>query len=195
MRRAALLAAALAATMPVAATAKAPAKPTLEQRVQRLEDEDAIRHIFIAYAAALDGKNADAYVALFAKNGQWINGSIVRKGPAEIHALIDGMFHNTPAGYVNKDSFELTFHPDIKVDGDRATSRSEHVLFRRHMDGSGLPQAVLFGRYEDEFIRENGVWKILKRVDIPTIPTPEEWGRIMRARQQQPAQPPAGGAQ
>jgi len=185
-----LLGGLLVAMLPAPALAK-PAKPSLEQRVQRLEDEAEIRHIFTAYAAALDGKNADAYVALFARNGQWINGSIVRKGPDEIRALIAGMFKNIPANYVNNDSFELTFHPDIVVTGDRATSKSEHVLFRRHMDGSGLPQALLFGRYEDEFIRENGVWKILKRVDIPTIPTPEEWGKIMRARQQQAA-PQAG---
>ncbi len=188
-----LLAGALAVALPGVASAKT-AKPSVEQRLQRLEDESDIRKIFIAYAAALDAKSADAYVALFAKDGQWINGSIVRKGPDEIRALVAGMFKNVPAGYVNSESFELTFHPDIKVDGDRATSKSEHVLFRRHADGSGAPQAVLFGRYEDEFVRENGEWKIIRRVDYPIMPTLEEWGKIMRARQQQQAQQPAAGA-
>jgi ketosteroid isomerase-like protein len=179
----------IGAALLLAALASAPAlaqqpRLSVEQRLQRLEDESAIRAIFIAYAAALDQRNPDAYVALFAKDGQWINGSLVRKGPEEIRALVAGMFRNTPPGFVNAESFELTFHPDIKVDGDRATARSEHVLFRRHADGSGLPQAVLFGRYQDEFIRENGAWKIHKRIDYPTMPTPEEWGKIMRARQQ-----------
>lgn len=128
-------------------------------------------------------------MALFAKDGQWINGSIVRKGPEEIRSLVAGMFRNVPAGYVNAESFELTFHPDIRVNGDRATAKSEHILFRRHADGSGSPQAVLFGRYEDEFVREKGVWKILKRVDTPIMPTPEEWGKIMRARQHRQTQP------
>ena len=169
MSRAALLLAALAAAaLPAPALAQKP-RLSVEQRLQRLEDESAIRNIFIAYAAALDQRNPDAYVALFAKEGQWINGSIVRKGPEEIRVLVAGMFRNTPPGFVNAESFELTFHPDIKVEGDHATARSEHVLFRRHADGSGMPQAVLFGRYEDAFIREDGAWKILKRIDYPTM--------------------------
>jgi hypothetical protein len=34
---------------------------------------------------------------------------------------------------------------------------------------------MLGGRYEDEFIREDGEWKILRRVDYPVMPTQEEW--------------------
>jgi hypothetical protein len=41
---------------------------------------------------------------------------------------------------------------------------------------------MLAGRYEDDLIRENGQWKILKRIDFPVMPTMDEWGAIMRAR-------------
>ena len=40
---------------------------------------------------------------------------------------------------------------------------------------NGEPTPMLGGRYEDEFIREDGEWKILRRVDYPVMPTQEEW--------------------
>ena len=51
---------------------------------------------------------------------------------------------------------------------------------KRGPDGSPTP--TLAGRYEDELIREDGQWKILRRVDFPVMPTAEEWGKIMQAR-------------
>lgn len=38
------------------------------------------------------------------------------------------------------------------------------------------------GCYEDEFIREDGQWKILRRVDYPVMPTAEEWLKYIRER-------------
>ncbi|MBN8830673.1 MAG: nuclear transport factor 2 family protein, partial [Sphingomonadales bacterium] len=154
---------------------------SLEQRLLVLEDKEAIRQIVIDYAAALDAQDADAYVALFAQDAEWVNGGMVRKGKEEIRALVAGLFPTRPDDFVNLETFEISFHPRIELDGDRATMRSGHLLFRRGPGGNPVP--VLFGRYEDEFIREDGAWKILRRVDLPTIPTAEEYGPVIRARQ------------
>jgi hypothetical protein len=67
------------------------------------------------------------------------------------------------------------------VQGDRATARSRHLLLMRGEGGSPVPG--LTGLYEDEFVREDGEWKILRRVDHPIMPTPEEWRKIMAERQ------------
>jgi ketosteroid isomerase-like protein len=155
---------------------------SIEQRLQILEDKEAIRQIIIDYASALDEQDADSYVGLFADDGEWAIGSMVRKGKDEIRALVDGLFRSRTDDFVNLESFEITFHPRIELDGDRAKMRSGHVAFRRAPGGNPVP--VLFGRYEDEFIRENGTWKILRRTDIPTIPTAEEYGPVLRARGQ-----------
>jgi ketosteroid isomerase-like protein len=180
------LLAALALAMSVVAAAQ-PARLTIDQRLQRVEDELAIQRILINYHAYLDGRNIDGYVSLFAKNGEWVNGSIVRKGPAEIRQLLEGLFGTVPADFVNRESYTHTTNIQIDLHGDRATARSRHLLMKRGPDGSPTP--TLAGRYEDEFIREDGQWKILRRVDYPVMPTAEEWGKIMQARRAAAAAP------
>ncbi len=155
---------------------------SIEERLQILEDKEAIRQIIIDYASALDEQDAEAYVSLFAEDGEWAIGSMVRKGKEEIRALVHGLFYARAEDFVNLESFEITFHPRITLDGDRAKMKSGHVAFRRAPGGNPVP--VLFGRYEDEFIRENGTWKIWRRRDIPTIPTAEEYGAVLRTRGQ-----------
>jgi hypothetical protein len=63
---------------------------------------------------------------------------------------------------------------------DRATARSRHLLVMRGPKGEPTP--ALAGRYEDELIREDGQWRILRRVDYPIMPTAEEWMKFIRER-------------
>ena len=153
---------------------------TLEQRVQRVEDEIAIRRVLVDYASTQDARNYTAYAALFAKDGEWVNGKTVHKGREAIYKMLVDLYGMPPAGFVNGDSFHLTFNPEIDLKGDRATVRSRHVLFLRGPKGEPTPS--LAGRYEDEFIREDGKWKILRRVDFPVMPTAEEWLKFIRER-------------
>lgn len=175
--RAGLLALLLAAPVPLFAKA---AKPTIAQRLQHVEDELAIRRILIDYSWTQDAHDYDGYTALFAKDGEWANGPTVRKGREAIHKMLVDLYGATPAGYVNKESYHITTNLQVDVDGDRATARSRHLLIMRGPDGS--PQPMLAGRYEDQLIREDGQWKILRRVDYPVMPTPAEWGKIIRER-------------
>jgi hypothetical protein len=50
----------------------------------------------------------------------------------------------------------------------------------RGPDGAPVPE--LAGRYEDEFERIDGEWKITHRTDFPIMPTSEEWLREITAR-------------
>lgn len=174
-----LLVAALA-VMPAAAMAAQPQASSIEARLQRVEDELAIRHILIEYARALDERDFDAYVGLFAKDGEWINGKEIHKGHDDIRKLLIGIFGKPQPGFVNKKSVEFVSNPDITLNGDHAKARSFHMLIWRGPDG--VPQPTLIGRYDDEFIREDGQWKILRRVDNPVMPLPEEWAKVMAAR-------------
>ena len=85
-----------------------------------------------------------------------------------------------PFGY---QSFRLVANIEVDVDGDRATARSRHLSFMRGEKGN--PNPVLTGLYEDEFIREDGEWRILHRIDYPIMPTAEEWRRQIAEMQGQ----------
>ncbi|MBT2186436.1 nuclear transport factor 2 family protein [Sphingobium sp. H33] len=171
----------LAVTTPV--VAKAPPKPDFAQRVQRVEDELAIRRILLDYSFTQDAHDYEGYTALFAKEGEWANGPTVKKGRDAIHKMLIDLYGATPAGYVNNESYHITTNLQVDIDGDRATARSRHLLIMR--GPSGQPEPVLAGRYEDQLIREDGAWKILKRIDYPIMPTPEEWGKYIRERRAQ----------
>ncbi len=170
---------ALALAAPVLASAQQP-RPTIEQRLQRVEDELAIRRILVDYSWTQDGRDYAGYAALFAREGEWVNGKTVKKGPEEIRKMLVDLYGAPPPGFVNKDSYHITSNIQVDIDGDRATARSRHLLMMRGPDGT--PQPALAGRYEDVLIREDGKWKILRRVDYPIMPTAEEWAKIIQAR-------------
>jgi len=178
----------LAATVPPAVLAQSTQaqtssspSPSLEARLQQVEDELAIRRILVDYSATQDARDYAGYAALFAREGEWVNGKIVHKGPAAIHKMLVDLYGDPPPGFVNNESYHITSNPQVDVHGDRATARSRHLLIMRGPNGE--PQPALAGRYEDEFIREDGQWKILRRVDYPIMPTPQEWMEQIRARQ------------
>jgi len=164
---------------PGLAPAQSPA-PGLEQRLRHVEDVLAIQRLLIDYSSTQDAHDFDAYVALFARNGEWVNGRNVYKGREAIHKMLVDLYGAPPPGYVNNDSFHISYNPQIEVHGDRATARSRHLLILR--GAGGVPTPALAGRYEDELIREDGQWKILRRVDTPVMPTAEEWMKFIRER-------------
>ena len=178
-RHASLAVMVLALMAPATGSAQASAL-TLEQRLQRVEDELAIRRVLVDYAATQDARDYSGYAALFAKDGEWVNGKTVHKGRAAIHKMLVDLYGTPPPGYVNNDSYHLTSNPEINVNGDRATARSRHLLVLRGPKGEPTP--ALAGRYEDELIREDGQWKILRRVDFPVMPTSEERMKFIRER-------------
>lgn len=175
------LLAALAATFALAAVAQQGNGLTVEQRLQRVEDELAIRRLLVDYSATQDARDYAGYAALFAKDGEWVNGRTVHKGREAIHRMLVNLYGTPPPGYVNNESYHISSNPQIEVQGDRATAHSRHLLVMRGPEGQPVP--ALAGRYEDELIREDGNWKILRRVDYPVMPTAEEWMKFIRERQ------------
>ncbi len=173
---------AILALLPIAVPATAQeqgAQLSLEERIQRAEDEIAIRRLLIDYAWAQDARDFTAFASLFAGEGEWINGNRTYRGPDAILDMLVSIYGEPEPDYVNKESLHVSSNIEIDVDGDRATAHSRHLLIMRGPDGEPVP--ALAGRYEDELIRENGEWKFLRRIDYPTMPTPAEWRAKMQA--------------
>lgn len=146
---------------------------SVEARLQKLEDQEAIRDVLIEYGHDLDTQDLVAYSNLFAKEGTWTGGIGSAKTPAGILAMLQKALSKAPPFDPNKvRSFHMMTNFYIKVDGDRATARSKWTFFGRTQDNKLEPR--LSGHYDDVFIREDGKWKILSRTAPHDIPNPEE---------------------
>jgi hypothetical protein len=139
----------------------------LAARVQALEDREDIRALILAYGAAHDGRDYRTFSELFAAEGEWIGGLGSAKGPAAIFELMDSRIgHNPQPG--GSGTFHVMTNDQIVLNGNRASATTKWIYLTPN--DANEPRMVYLGHYEDEFIRENGVWKFLRReapADIP----------------------------
>jgi uncharacterized protein (TIGR02246 family) len=140
----------------------------LQQRVQQLEDQEQIRQVLTAYGEYLDARDYASYASLFARDGVWTGGFGSATGPTEIQALMEKNLGKPQPDFVNKSSFHLMTTMVVQVTGDTATARSRYLFYTATPDNK--PGATLAGRYVDEFVRENGKWKIKRRTTHGVVP-------------------------
>jgi uncharacterized protein (TIGR02246 family) len=139
---------------------------TLTNRLRVLEDREAIRALITAYGYAHDHRDYKTFASLFASNGEWVGGLGTAKGPEAIFALMDKSIGHKPVAK-GSGTVHLMMNDQIKIDGDRATAETNWLYLVPSEDGS--PRAQFLGHYNDQFIREKGEWKFLRReapVDI-----------------------------
>ena len=145
-----------------------PPRAALEQRLQQLEDEKAIREVAIRYGEYLDARDYAAYASLFASDGVWTGGFGSFTGPAAIQQMLEKNLGKPEDGFVNKSNFHLITTVVVDVHGDTAKVRSRYMFFTASPDNRPAP--ALAGRYIDDFVRENGTWKIKNRITHGVIP-------------------------
>jgi uncharacterized protein (TIGR02246 family) len=140
----------------------------LEKRVQQLEDEKQIREVVIRYGEYLDARDYAGYASLFAKDGVWTGGFGSATGPAAIQTMLEKNLGKPEVGFINKQNFHLDTTIVVDVHGDTATAHSRYMFFTTSADTR--PSPTLAGRYFDQFVRENGQWKIKSRTSHGVIP-------------------------
>jgi uncharacterized protein (TIGR02246 family) len=138
----------------------------LAKRVQVLEDREEIRALILAYGQAHDHRDYRMFASLFATNGEWIGGLGTARGPDAIFALMDKSIghHPLPEG---SGTFHVLTNEQIVIDGDRASSVTKWLYLTAGDDKS--PKLTYLGHYDDQFVRENGRWKFLRRQSISDI--------------------------
>jgi uncharacterized protein (TIGR02246 family) len=137
--------------------AQSKSRESLEQRVQRLEDENEIRQLLLDYGRFLDSRDFKSYAALFARDGEWIGGFGSVTGPANIQAFME---KNMGTGPNRQNNYHLLSNFVITVNGDTATAWSRWAFIVPGTTGATISQA---GRYDDTLVRENGRWRFKKR--------------------------------
>jgi 3-phenylpropionate/cinnamic acid dioxygenase small subunit len=144
---------------------------SLQDRVQRIEDEKQIRDVMVQYGQYLDVLDLASYAQLFAKEGEWsglLSEYTTIKGPENIRAAMEKAFAERTYDPQRITNLHLISNIKIDVDGDRATGYSRWTVLSRNE--SDAPHVRVSGRYEDVFIREEGRWKFRSRIARREIP-------------------------
>jgi len=149
---------ALASLASPAAAQGSKGKESAEARLQRFADKEEIQNVLLEYGRSLDARDFVAYSNLFAADGEWAGGFGTVKGPDNIKTFMEknmGTNGNATHNYHLLSNFVIT------VNGDTATAWSRWTFVQPGERGAAIAQA---GRYDDTFVRENGVWKFKKRM-------------------------------
>lgn len=140
----------------------------LEERLQQLEDREAIRQLLVDYGRCLDQRDFASFSKLFAeKDGEWIGGMGNAKGSQSIRKLMEESIGTN--GALKNTSFHLFSNETINLAGSRATATTKWVFVVK--GDANRPQPAFMGHYEDDLVRKNGTWKFLKRAVYADIPT------------------------
>jgi uncharacterized protein (TIGR02246 family) len=157
-RRAALIAILLAGSALEirSAAAQQPKRESAEQIAQRMLAKEQIEQLLLDYGRSLDARDFATYSSLFASDGEWVGGFGTVKGPANIKTFMEKAL----PGKNTTNNYHLLSNFVVKVDGETATAWSRWAFVQPQERGAVIAQA---GRYDDTFVKENGVWKFKKR--------------------------------
>ncbi len=146
----------------------------LENRVGELEDEGAIRRLQMAYGYYIDYNRPEEVAGLFAEDGAVVFLSGEYRGHAGVMRLYGTWFQNMFTGGKRGpihgfllDHFQLQDVITIAPDRQTAKGRFRGILAGGWHDEvvankpEHVPQQFWeSGIYENDYVRENGVWKI-----------------------------------
>jgi len=157
----------IAATLFQSAMAAEDSVTALAARIQVLEDREEIRSLLLAYGTAHDHRDYRTFANLFAREGEWVSGMGSGKGPDGVFKLMDEMIGHNPLAE-GSGTFHILTNDKIDIEGDRASALTKWIYITP--DENGNPGLTILGHYNDQFIREDGVWKFLRReapMDLP----------------------------
>jgi hypothetical protein len=141
---------------------------TVQARIRRLEDREAIRQLLMDYGAFLDRRDFIAFSKLFAeKEGEWIGGLGRAKGQQAILKLMEDSIGKDTKGSA-AGNYHVFTNDMISVDGDQAKAITKWMFIVQ--GETSRPQPFYLGHYEDTIVREGGRWKFLRRAVYGDIP-------------------------
>jgi hypothetical protein len=124
-----------------------------------LEDEWAIRKLAYLYARAMDRNQPQLIDQIFTEDASLERPSRLWRGRAEIR---------TVPGWLHERCVNMTHHVHnqlAEIDGDRARAETHglsHLVQRGPSHNLYVFEQGI--RYQDELVREDGVWRFARRV-------------------------------
>lgn len=139
-------------------------RPSVEDRLQRLQDESEIRAMLQDYMGLLTSRDWDSYVKLFSTDSDLDMAEGVVHGRDAIRTRMANATERmakAAAGKPVHPRVDLLTNINVHVTGDSATASSRFTFIAENdaqqfmVTGSGL--------YLDSLIREEGAWRIRRR--------------------------------
>lgn len=132
----------------------------LTARLQRVEDELAIRRVILSYGPAADAGETARAGALWADDGEydWEAAQPAFEGPDAVTAMLQGRSHQS---LIADGVAHFAGPPLIELDGDRATALSYSFVLRRDDDQRVYVWRMGAARWE--FVRVDDDWRIHRR--------------------------------
>jgi hypothetical protein len=157
------------------------AAAVLEQEIELIEAENAIENLQRIYGFYLDKGFWSEAADLFAEDGVYeIAGRAVFRGKDRVREYLQSIDAEYPQDGRLYDQMQL--QPIVHVAPDGLTAKARWRLFAQeaHYDDFSEWGA---GWYENDYVNENGVWKIahLRRFNRMYSPDQEGWGRTALA--------------
>ena len=140
----------------------------LEARIARMEDLDEIKRLKALYCDICDdGHDPDRIIGIFTEDCVWeIDGVARAQGQAELRALFERF----------RDEVSFSQHqvmnPLIEIDGDRA--HGTWYFFAPFTFSENNQARWLAARYEDDYVKLAGSWKIRRLRGVVRMATDYE---------------------
>jgi len=132
---------------------------SIEERLQQLEDHDAIRQIVSAYSYSVDGLNAESVGSLYTADGVYAVADMEPfVGRDRVAAITADKGHRE---LVANGCAHVSLPPYIAVDGDQAVATCHTMVARKGDDGFYIWR---LSASRIELLREDdGEWRIERR--------------------------------
>ena len=124
----------------------------LEDRIQAIEDREAIRELTTRYCHAIAAADAATIVDLFCEDGAFITGDRESRGKDALQKFYGGLAKQPPIPFIQN-------HVIDELSGDTARARCSAEI-RMVQEGKSVTTA---GWYDDTFRRVDGKWKFDER--------------------------------
>lgn len=135
-------------------------------------DREEINELMWRYARALDTTNADAYAAVYTKDGQFGSGNTAAKGEQALKDMIKGVKDGRDAQIAKGETPEPMFHmtADSWIEFIDDTHARHHSYWMTVFGAAGpgtTPRVAAAGRGVDDLVKVNGKWLIQVRDVAP----------------------------
>jgi ketosteroid isomerase-like protein len=131
-----------------------PTRTDIDDSIQTVASRLAIEELNIGYCLSIDARDVDAFLSWWSEDAVWSMPFASFSGHEAIRQAFEAIVQSVVA------TRHLSGNLAISLDGDHATARSYCFYESIGLDGTA---STGWASYRDEFVRNDGQWRFLRR--------------------------------